>query len=288
MIITTERLRYFVSVAEQGSFSAAARELGVSVSAVNQTIINLEEDLEVTLFERRSGKKPKLTVEGRSLYFKSLDVLPRILGIEQYAETLKLGVESAVTIAVHPYSFYNKYVELFKAFTDKYPQVQLNIVDSETLETFDEGFDLLIAPSSLEVMRARNVESVDRLEWKIVCSEEHPLAKLKGRIEVADLQNHTQLMMAEGFITKPEYREALRYSSSFINVTNFYQYRQLLLSGVGFATYPAELLNNNDGDRKLIILDFEFGSEGNSWPIDLVWSDNIGIAGQWLVGQLTG
>ncbi|WP_394151911.1 LysR family transcriptional regulator [Vibrio maritimus] len=286
MIITTERLRYFVSVADKGSFSAAARELGVSISAVNQTIINLEEDLEVTLFERHSGKKPTLTVQGRALYFKSLDVLPRILGIEHYAETLKLGVESAITVAVHPYSFYPSYVDLFKTFTSKYPQVELNIIDSEALTSFDEGFDLMIAPSSIEILRAMNVAAIDRLEWKLVCAHNHPLAKLKGNLEVADLQNHTQVLMGEGFITKPEYREALRYSSSVINVTNFYQYRQCLLQGVGFAPYPAQLLDTNTEKDALVVLDFEFGSEGNSWPIDLVWSDNVGIAGQWLVEQL--
>ncbi|MGX9523098.1 LysR family transcriptional regulator [Vibrio mediterranei] len=285
MIITTERLKYFVSVAINGSFSAAAKELNVSTSAVNQTIINLEDDIEVTLFERHSGKKPTLTTEGRALYFKSLDVLPRILGIEQYAETLKLGVESSVTVAVHPYSFYSSHIDILKEFAHKYPQVQLNIIDSESLTSYDEGFDLLIAPSGIEVMRAMNVAAIERLEWKIVCSSRHALARLKGTVEVADLQNNTQLLMTEGFVTKPEYREALRYSSDIINVSNFYQYRQMLIRGVGFAIYPSALLSQGSESEELVTLDFDFGPEGNTWPIDLVWSDHVGIAAQWLVEQ---
>lgn len=45
-------LRYFVAVAEQGSFNAAAQRLGVSTSTVTRSVATLEDDLGLTLFER--------------------------------------------------------------------------------------------------------------------------------------------------------------------------------------------------------------------------------------------
>lgn len=74
-----EQIRLFVSVAERQSFSAAARELKRVQSAVSNGIALLEADLGVTLFERSSGRQPRLTDEGRVLLaeaqrFPSLEV----------------------------------------------------------------------------------------------------------------------------------------------------------------------------------------------------------------------
>jgi DNA-binding transcriptional LysR family regulator len=45
-------LKYFVAVADHGSFSAAATWLGVSTSTLTRSVSTLEDDLGLTLFER--------------------------------------------------------------------------------------------------------------------------------------------------------------------------------------------------------------------------------------------
>ncbi|MBW6093965.1 LysR family transcriptional regulator, partial [Pseudomonas aeruginosa] len=70
-----EQIRLFVSVAERQSFSAAARELKRVQSAVSNGIALLEADLGVTLFERSSGRQPRLTDEGRVLLAEARGVL---------------------------------------------------------------------------------------------------------------------------------------------------------------------------------------------------------------------
>ncbi|MBP5172415.1 MAG: LysR family transcriptional regulator [Bacteroidales bacterium] len=60
------RLRVFVTVAEFGGFSAAARELGVTQSAVSQQIAELERQAGVVLFDR-SRNSLSITPEGESL-----------------------------------------------------------------------------------------------------------------------------------------------------------------------------------------------------------------------------
>ena len=64
--VTLDQLRVFLLVAEQGSFSAAARSLRRAQSAVSYAIGNLERVLGVLLFERE-GRRPSLTEAGRSL-----------------------------------------------------------------------------------------------------------------------------------------------------------------------------------------------------------------------------
>lgn len=60
-------LSTFVRVAEQGSFTAATTDLGVTQAAVSQRIAVLEGELKVSLFDRRAGRIA-LTEVGQRLY----------------------------------------------------------------------------------------------------------------------------------------------------------------------------------------------------------------------------
>ncbi|WP_036987688.1 LysR family transcriptional regulator, partial [Pseudomonas asplenii] len=70
-----EQMRLFVSVAEQRSFSAVARHQRKAQSAISSAIALLEEDLGVVLFERSSGRQPRLTEAGESLLEEAREVL---------------------------------------------------------------------------------------------------------------------------------------------------------------------------------------------------------------------
>ena len=64
---TLDQLQVFLTVADTGSFSAAARQLNRAQSVVSYTIGNLESQLGVTLFERTGTRQPRLTDEGRAM-----------------------------------------------------------------------------------------------------------------------------------------------------------------------------------------------------------------------------
>ncbi len=93
MLLNTERLLYLVSIAETGSFSAAARKLGVSPSAVNQAVQAMEIDLGISVFERVAGKAPTLTPQGKVLYFQALEIVPRLKAIDRKVQSLQRGEE---------------------------------------------------------------------------------------------------------------------------------------------------------------------------------------------------
>ncbi len=56
--LTLDQMRVLVSVAEEGSFSAAARRLGRVQSAISQAVNSLETALGVSLFDRRGQGPP--------------------------------------------------------------------------------------------------------------------------------------------------------------------------------------------------------------------------------------
>lgn len=62
---TLRQLEVFAALAQSGSFRACAEQLGISQASVSSQLKVLEEQLGVTLFDRKPGRTPLLTAEGR-------------------------------------------------------------------------------------------------------------------------------------------------------------------------------------------------------------------------------
>lgn len=73
-MISTRQLRYFVEIAESGSFSAAAERLYIAQSALSRQIRELEQQLETPLFER-TARQPRLTAAGTAFLPRARQVL---------------------------------------------------------------------------------------------------------------------------------------------------------------------------------------------------------------------
>ena len=103
MAFTLRQLQYFISVAEEGTVSAAAQALSISQSAVTDAIKDLETDLGVTLFERhRRGLA--ITHRGHQFYRHATRILASVSDARRsFGEaeapvggSLQLGVTSLV------------------------------------------------------------------------------------------------------------------------------------------------------------------------------------------------
>lgn len=73
-MISTRQLRYFVEIAESGSFSAAAERLYIAQSALSRQIRELEQQLDTALFER-TARLPRLTAAGTAFLPKARNLL---------------------------------------------------------------------------------------------------------------------------------------------------------------------------------------------------------------------
>ena len=67
MLDNLRSMAVFACVVERGSFSGAARDLGITTSAVSQQIRSLEEEMDVTLLHR-STRKLSLTEAGQAFF----------------------------------------------------------------------------------------------------------------------------------------------------------------------------------------------------------------------------
>jgi LysR family transcriptional activator of dmlA len=144
----------FVEAARRGSFSAAARHLQVTPSAVSKSIARLEKALNVSLFNR-STRQFQLTVAGQQFYERlgvALQDIENALESLDEARQTPTGLVRLSTMV----SFGKHFVlPLVTDFHARYPEVALEIqFDDGTPDLIRERFDLAIRRGPLREGRS--------------------------------------------------------------------------------------------------------------------------------------
>lgn len=142
----TQLLRTFVTVAESQGFSAAAKLLHRTQSAVSLQIKRLEDQMGDALLER-NRRNVTLTNAGRRLLpyarhiLKLEDEAKQEMGADRQGELIRLGISEEQAITYLP--------QLLERFSSKFPKVRLEItcgVSSRMVEAFQEGLlDVVLA-----------------------------------------------------------------------------------------------------------------------------------------------
>jgi DNA-binding transcriptional LysR family regulator len=92
---SVRQLRYFVEIAEQGSFTAAADRLHVAQSALSRQIKELEEHLGTMLFER-TARHPRLTLSGQAFLGRARSLLVDLAKAERLVQEVGKGIRGSV------------------------------------------------------------------------------------------------------------------------------------------------------------------------------------------------
>ena len=97
---------------------------------------------------------------------------------------------------------------------------------------------------------------------------------------------HRQLLPLPGVISSDAFYDSFRFSSHLVHYSQFYQLQEMLLAGMGFAVFPAQLARPfvEQGRLKLLELDFDDGI--STTAVELAWVEPLGTAGRWLVERL--
>ena len=147
-----KKLLYFKTIVEQGQISRAARVLHISQPPLSQRLKELEEDLGATLIER-TGNNWKVTLAGKALYQRALQVLDLLEDIPVEIQQAQRSVQGQVTVGCTTMSLalLNRFLPVF---TRKYPDisVRLFIGDSAILHRMLReravDFSIMLAPHS--------------------------------------------------------------------------------------------------------------------------------------------
>ncbi|USH04631.1 LysR family transcriptional regulator [Grimontia kaedaensis] len=141
-------LTIFATVADQGSFSAAAKFLRINRSAVSEQIRNLESSLGVRLIQRTT-RQLSLTVDGQALYPSAKAIAQ---GLAEAEENLNHNKPEGTIRITAPHDFAVTWllpkIHIFKKL---HPQIQLDyILSFDKIDIVKEGIDLALRVSHIE------------------------------------------------------------------------------------------------------------------------------------------
>ncbi len=134
----------FACVVDCGSFSAAARRMGLTPSAVSRQVARLEAVLQVRLLERTT-RKLRLTDAGTAAYARCQDMVSAAREVLALSDThtaeprglVRVSMAKALgRLVIHP---------LMPEFLRRYPEVDVQmVVTDRTVDLFEEAIDLAI------------------------------------------------------------------------------------------------------------------------------------------------
>jgi DNA-binding transcriptional LysR family regulator len=122
-VLTPEALAMMDTIARTGSFAAAARELGKVPSALTYNVRQLEDALDVLLFDR-SSRQAQLTAAGEELLHEGRRLLAEMDAVANRVRRVATGWESQLTVAVDGALSPVTVFELCEAFYALDPQGQ--------------------------------------------------------------------------------------------------------------------------------------------------------------------
>lgn len=177
--ISLRQLRYFVAAADAGQFSQAALKVHVSQSAVTAAVLQLEEALGVSLFDRlRYGVE--LTAEGHKFAQHARHMLDTLQDALSEPLFLSHAMEGVVRVGAS-YTVLGYFLPaLLARFKRSYPQVEIDLIDMDR-----STIEASIADGSLDlgltiVSNARNLHLFEhyvliRSRRQLWLSSQHPL-----------------------------------------------------------------------------------------------------------------
>ncbi len=136
------QIEAFIQVAECGSFSAAARQLGVPKSSVSRRVAALEETLGLTLV-RRTTRHTSLTDEGAAYRREVAAAIAQLQQAHALVQQLRDEPGGTIRLTVPTESAQGVLGELFAEFSRLHPRLVLEIeATNRIVDLVTEGFDL--------------------------------------------------------------------------------------------------------------------------------------------------
>lgn len=290
--LTLDQIRIFLTVADTGSFSKAARQLNRAQSAVTYGIQKLEAQLGIPLFDRTTYR-PALTEAGRALLPRARRIAEETNAFRDTARSLASGLEAELTIVLDSMFPMSAVVETLRVFTAKFPTVPPRIYVQSlgaAAELVLDGTCMIgLLPLFFSDMAPLKRFPLLTVNLIPVVAPEHPLAALDGPIDTQVLQQHVQLVLTDRSSLTAG-RDYGVLSGRAWRLADLGAKHSMLLAGLGWGNMPSHLVQNDVARGRLkVIRPVEFDSRVAQLVMCGAYlaDHRLGPAGQWMIEHLS-
>lgn len=249
-------MRAFMTVADQGSFAAAARRLGLSRSQLNRQVLWLEDHLQVTLFNRTT-RRVSLTHTGQAYLENIVPLLDNLHDTEAQLQQGQTGLRGVIKVNA-PMSFgLSHLTPAVLAFMQQYPDIRVQLeLSDEKRDPLSNQFDVTLRIGKPESNPALIEHDITHTSRRIVASPDF-LAKYGEPTEVSQLA--TLPCLQYGSLLHGNYwdlmhqRTAMRVKiNGVLSSNNGDVLKQAALQGRGLAFLPTFIVGDAIGQGALI------------------------------------
>ncbi len=192
--VTLERMRSFVRVAERGSLSAVARELGVGQSTITRHLRELEDAVGVPLLSRTT-RRVALTDEGGRYYADSIQILRLVDQAGEEARGARGAPAGTIRISCTAAFGVLHVGRLIFAFQDRYPDISVDLsLTDERVDLVREGVDIALRLGPLNDS-AMKLKVLGRSRRRLVAAPDY-LAAHGRPATPQDLAGHEAIRMS--------------------------------------------------------------------------------------------
>ncbi|MDA1370621.1 MAG: LysR family transcriptional regulator [Proteobacteria bacterium] len=252
-----EGFEELVEVVNSGSFSAAARVLGVSKSHVSQQVSRLEDRLNTRLLHRTT-RKLSLTETGALYYEQARQVVEDLESAEQAVSYFQQEIKGELRIAAPHLIGEALMVPALAQFLEQHPGLDIELLLSgQRVDLVDERFDLAI-----QVGARKDINVVNKLlaptSFHVVGSPAYLLRHAPPQTP-EDLKQHQCLLFMDTGSTRPWRFQGDKGSVSMSIKSHWrsnsgHALRSAAEQGLGLAYLPDYYLQHSLVDESLVTL----------------------------------
>jgi len=260
-VLTPDALVMMDTIERTGSFAAAARDLGKVPSALTYSVRQLEEALDVLLFDRRS-RQAKLTAAGSELLVEGRRLLAQMDAVANRVQRVASGWETQLTIAVDGVVAQGPLFDLMQAFYELSPPTRLKVRHEilngtwEALATGQADIALGVKADRTHTTDIR-VEALGRSTFVFVVAPHHPLARIDRPLTPADIAEHRIVAVADTSRGLDTLTIGILPGQDVLTLATMPAKREALLRGLGCGFLPEPLVRAAISTGRLVQKDVD-------------------------------
>lgn len=253
----------FARVVDARSFSAAARDIGLSPSAVSRQIAYLEDRIGVRLVNR-TNQGLSLTEEGRSFHSHCVDILSRVTEAERFASSIADHPRGMIRVVSTVAFGRSQLMPMLPDFLARFPDISLSLdLTDRPVDLAGEGIDLAIRFSE-QLTDATAIVRKLAPNRRVICAAPLYLERFGAPGEFSDLERHNCLRLSTvgswNDWALPGMGRDYRLGGNF-EATSADGIYHAVLAGIGIARLSTYLVNDDIRAGRLVRLFPEYESD---------------------------
>ena len=288
MRLSLDALQVLVAIERGGSFAAAAAELDRVPSAITYTVQQLEQDLDVLLFDRR-GHRAKLTGAGFELLIEGRELLRAATDLECRIQQVAKGWETELRIAVDTIIDPQRLFPLLADFDREASGTRVRVLT----EVLGGNWDALISGrADLVVGASGDVPSgggyatlpLARIQFAFVAAPSHPICNEKQPLPEATISKYRAVSVADSSRNLPARTVGLLSGQEVLTLPSMSAKIAAHIAGLGVGFLPRTVAERESRAGRLKILTVEIAKPDGE--IVIAWRPNrTGKALRWFIKQ---